>query len=159
MKELYLPLKLLHILSSTVLFGTGLGTAFSMWRARRSNDPRVIAAVTRNVVLADWVFTTPAVIIQPVTGLAMIAILGYPLTASWLVMTYVLFGIVGACWLSVVWLQLRMRDLATTASARDEPLPSDFQRCVDAWFLLGWPAFAAVIAIFALMVWKPVLWE
>lgn len=121
---MYLALKLLHILSSTVLFGTGLGTTFSMWRAQRLGDPRVVAAVARNVVLADWVCTTPAVIVQPVTGLAMMHLLGSPLTAPWLRVSVVLYGIVGACRL---------------------------------WFAPGWPAFLGVIAICALMVWKPAL--
>lgn len=158
MSEMYLALKLLHILSSTVLFGTGLGTAFSMWRAHRQGDPRVVAAVARNVVLADWVFTTPAVIVQPLTGLALIHLLGYPLTAPWLLASFVLYGIVGACWLPVVGLQLRMRRLADAAVARGEPLSGPYHRYFRLWFALGWPAFLGVIAIFALMVWKPPLW-
>ena len=158
MSDVYLTLKLLHILSSTVLFGTGLGTAFSMWRAHRQGDPRVVAAVARNVVLADWVFTTPAVIVQPLTGLALIHLLDYPPTAPWLLLTYVLYVIVGACWLPVVRLQLRMRALAEAAAARGEPLPDAYRRCFRLWFALGWPAFLGVVAIFALMVWKPAPW-
>lgn len=158
MSDVYLALKLLHILSSTVLFGTGLGTAFSMWRAHRHGDPRVVAVVARNVVLADWVFTTPAVIVQPLTGLALIHLLGYPLTAPWLLASVVLYAIVGACWLPVVGLQRRMRQLADAAVARGEPLPGPYHRCFRLWFALGWPAFLGVIAIFALMVWKPALW-
>lgn len=159
MSEWYLPIKLLHILSSTVLFGTGLGTAFSMWRAHLGGDPRVIAATSRNVVLADWVFTTPAVIVQPASGIALITILGYPPTTPWLVVTYALYVLVGACWLPVVWLQLRMNRLASVAAERGEPLPPAYHRCFSAWFALGWPAFIGVIAIFALMIWKPVLWD
>ena len=155
MSEWYMPLKLLHILSSTVLFGTGLGTAFAMWRAHLGGDPRVIAATCRNVVMADWVFTTPAVIVQPATGLAMIVILGYPLEAPWLLATYALYVLVGACWLPVVGLQLRMKELAMIAVARGEPLPAAYHRCFALWFALGWPAFLGVVAIFALMVWKP----
>ena len=159
MSEYYLPLKLLHVLSSTILFGTGLGTAFSMWRAHRGGDVRVIAAVSRQVVLADWVFTTPAVLVQPATGLALVTILGYPLDASWLIATYVLYALVGACWLPVVVLQLRIRRLAARSDQLGEPLPPAYHRCYRAWFLLGWPAFAGVVAIFALMIWKPVLWS
>jgi uncharacterized membrane protein len=158
MIEWYLPLKLLHVLSSTVLFGTGIGTAFSMWRAHAGGDPRVIAATSRNVVLADWLFTMPAVVIQPATGLALVSLLGYPLASPWLVASYALFVLVGACWLPVVWLQLRMRRLASLAVERGEPLPAAYHRCFALWFALGWPAFAGVVAIFALMVWKPALW-
>jgi uncharacterized membrane protein len=156
--DVHLTLKLLHILSSTVLFGTGLGTAFSMWRAHRHGDPRVVAAVARNVVLADWVFTMPAVIVQPLTGLALAHLLGYPLTAPWLLLSFALYGVVGACWLRVLGLQWRMRQLAEAAVASGQLLPAPYHRCFRLWFALGWPAFAGVVAIFALMVWKPVLW-
>lgn len=158
MNDSYLLLRLVHILASTVLFGTGLGTAFSMWRAQRGGDVKVIAAVTRNVVLADWVFTTPAVIVQPLSGLALVALAGHPLTAPWLVVSLILFAIVGLCWLPVVWLQLRMRDLAAAAVRDGRPLPVAYHRHFRAWFALGWPAFLGVIAIFWLMVWKPALW-
>jgi uncharacterized membrane protein len=106
--EFYLPLKLLHILSSTLLFGTGLGTAFYLWRADRSRDVAVIAEVSRNVVLADWLFTTPAVIIQPLTGLAMLHLTGIPLHTPWVAASLGLYGLIGACWLPVVWIQVRL---------------------------------------------------
>src|SRR3954452_9981662 len=64
-----LTLKWIHILSAIVLFGTGLGTAFHGLASNLSGDVRAIAVANRNVVLADWLFTTPAVIVQPVTGI------------------------------------------------------------------------------------------
>ncbi|MGQ0383250.1 MAG: DUF2269 family protein [Gammaproteobacteria bacterium] len=148
-------LELIHILSSTLLFGTGLGSTFALWRAHRTNDARVIAAVAKGVVLADWVFTTPAVIIQPATGAALVMLLGYPWTTAWLVAALILYALVGACWIPVVWLQMRMRDLAQRAADTGAPLPSQYHRCYRAWFALGWPAFAGVLAIFWLMVFKP----
>jgi uncharacterized membrane protein len=153
---MYLALKLVHILSSTVLFGTGLGTAFSMWRAHKSADARVVSAVTHNVVLADWWFTTPAVIAQPVTGFALVRLAGFPLASTWLELTLLLYFLVGACWIPVVWLQLRMRDLASRAAADGQPLPSRYHWYFKIWFLLGWPAFLSVVVIFGLMVFKPV---
>jgi uncharacterized membrane protein len=154
---MYLALKLLHILSATVLFGTGLGTAFSMWRANSSADPRVIAVVTRNVALADWLFTTPAAIVQPLTGFALVHIAGFSLSSPWLMLTLALYVFVGACWIPVVWLQLRMRDLAREAAATGQPLGPLYHRYFKIWFTLGWPAFLSVIAIFALMVFKPAI--
>ena len=151
----YPVLEFVHILSSTLLFGTGLGTAFAMWRAHRTNDARVIAAVAQGVVLADWVFTTPAVVIQPATGAALVMLLGYPWTTGWLVAALVLYGLVGACWIPVVWLQMCMRDLARQAAAAGGPLPPLYHRYYRRWFALGWPAFAGVIVIFWLMVYKP----
>ena len=148
-------IKMIHILSATVLFGTGLGTAFHMWMAHRSADVRAIATVSRNVVLADYLFTTPAVIIQPLTGVLLIWLTGTEPFALWLVVTYALYVLTGACWLPVVWLQIRVRDLARESVETDSKLPATYYGYMRTWFLLGWPAFIAVIAIFALMVAKP----
>lgn len=155
MSSTYLWIKLAHVISATVLFGTGLGTAFQMWMAHRGGDPRAVAAVARNVVIADLVFTTPAAILQPATGIVLMRLAGFDPASGWLLATYALYGLAGACWLPVVWLQIRIRDLARDAVATGRPLPDDYHRCMRAWFRLGWPAFTAVIVIFWLMLMKP----
>ena len=154
----YFLLKWIHILSAAVLFGTGLGTAFQMWTAHLTGDVRAIAAVARNVVRADFLFTTPAVVIQPLTGFLLVRLTGTDLLAPWLVAAYVLYILTGACWLPVVWLQIRIRDIASAAAADGTALPAEYRRLTRLWFALGWPAFAAVLAIFWLMVAKPALW-
>ena len=108
----YLLLKYIHILSSTLLFGTGLGTAFHGFLAFRTKDPRVVAAVGRSVVLADWLFTAPAVVIQPITGVTMAVLASVPLTQGWLALSIALYVLVGVCWLPVVWLQIQIRRMA-----------------------------------------------
>lgn len=155
--ESYFLLKLLHIVSATVLFGTGLGTAFFMWMAHRRGDVVGIAITARHVVLADWWFTTPAVVIQFVTGVILVERLSLPWTQGWLQLALALFVFVGLCWLPVVWIQWRVRDLAQAAAATGQPLPARYHRLMRWWFALGWPAFAAVLAIFWLMVRKPML--
>lgn len=154
----YLWLKWLHILSSTMLFGTGIGTAFQMWFVHLRGDVRGIAIVTRNVVLADWLFTLPAGILQPITGLALALQSGLDPTASWLVVTYALYLLAFVCWVPVVVLQIRARDLAARAVAANQPLPPDYYSAMRLWFALGWPAFIALIVIYLLMVAKPDLW-
>ena len=151
----YLVVKWLHILSSTLLFGTGLGIAFFMWMAHRRGDVRVIAGVARLVVIADAMFTAPAVLIQLTTGLWLAHRSGLSLQLHWIALALVLFVLVGACWLPVVWMQIRIRDLAMEAVARSEPLPQRYYTLMRAWFILGWPAFLGVLAIFWLMVVKP----
>lgn len=151
---LYEIVKTVHILSATVLFGTGLGTAWFMWRADRSGDAAVVVAAARNVVLADWLFTTPAIILQPLSGLWLILLAGYSPAETWLLWTYGLYLLAGACWLPVVWLQIRMRDLAAMAAASGAPLSARYRRYARLWFALGWPAFIAVILIVYLMVAK-----
>jgi uncharacterized membrane protein len=156
--DTYFLLKWAHIISSTLLFGTGLGTAFHGWMSHRSGDIRATVAVGRSVVLADWLFTAPAVVVQPLTGAAMMWMAGIPLATPWIVATLILYVFVGACWLPVVWLQIRMHRLAAEALTRDEPLPPLFHRYARYWFILGWPAFISVLAIFWLMIAKPDLW-
>jgi uncharacterized membrane protein len=156
--DLALTLKLIHLLGAAVLFGTGLGIAFFMLMAHRSRDPATIAATARMVVIADALFTATAVVVQPLSGAALAWTTGFSLWASWIVASLGLYVLVGLCWLPVVWIQLRLRDLAAKAAQTGAVLPSDYFRLYRIWFALGWPAFAGVIAIFALMTWKPVLW-
>jgi len=158
MSPFFVTLKLVHIVSATVLFGTGLGTAFQMWAADRTCDARVIAAVAANVVRADLYFTTPAIIVQPLTGFWLIHSEGFDPLTSWLVAAYALYAIAGTCWLPVVWIQIRLRNLASDALARSAALSADYHRLMRIWFALGWPAFLAVLVVFWLMVTKPIIW-
>ena len=158
MSEHYLLLKWVHVVSSTVLFGMGAGIAFFFVRANRTQDVKVIAAVSRDVVLADAVFTATAIVLQPLTGLAMVWLAGYPWNQPWMLVSIALYVVVGSCWLPVVWLQIRMRDMALAAQAAGSPLPAAYRRYYRCWFALGWPAFLGVLVIFYLMVVKPGLW-
>ena len=155
MSDLYLALKLVHILGATVLFGTGLGIAFFMFMAHRTRDPAAIAHTARIVVIADALFTASAVVLQPLTGWAMAALTGYSLFHFWIKATLVLYVFVGLCWLPVVWIQMKMRDMAAEAARNGSALPVRYHRYFAIWFWLGWPAFLGVIAIFILMLWKP----
>jgi uncharacterized membrane protein len=141
----YLWLKILHVLSATLLFGTGLGSAYYMWRAHLTGDARVVAVTARHVVAADWLLTTPTVILQPVTGLWMLHLAGIPWTQRWVLWSLALYLVAGACWLPVVWLQVRARDLAAEAVSRGAALPPRYHRYMRIWFALGWPAFLAAL--------------
>ena len=151
----YLLVKWLHVLSSTVLFGTGLGSAFYMYFTNRTREVRAIAIVARRVVIADWLFTTPTAIVQPLTGFWLVHLAGMPWTTGWILWSLVLYVVAGACWLPVVWIQIRMAKMAERAVQTGEALPQRFWRYHAAWTALGWPAFIAFIAIFFLMVVKP----
>ncbi len=152
----YLAIKWLHILSATLMFGTGFGTAFYMFFANRSGNVQAIAVVTRLVARADWWFTTPSVIIQPLSGLWMMHLAGFPLSSGWIVWSVALYLLAGACWLPVVWLQLRMRDMAAEAARDGAPLPARYWRFEKIWTALGFPAFGALLVVYWLMVHKPV---
>lgn len=158
MTNYLLTLKVIHILGATVLFGTGLGIAFFMWMANRTRDAATIAHTASIVVIADAVFTATAAILQPVSGAFLALAIGYSLWESWIVMSLALYMLVGACWLPVVWIQAEMRDLAHAAAQAGTGLPERYHRLFRIWFVLGWPAFIGVIAIFVLMIAKPALW-
>jgi uncharacterized membrane protein len=151
----YALVKTLHIVSATLLFGTGLGSAFYLWRADRSRDLAAIAFAARNVVIADWLFTLPVVVLQPLSGLWLAWYLDISLAQSWLLWSLSLYVLAGVCWLPVVWLQIRLRDMAAAALAQGEGLPRRYRVYMSVWFALGWPAFVAVLVIFYLMVAKP----
>ncbi len=151
----YLIVKWLHILSSTFLFGTGIGSAFYMLFTSLSRDVRAIAVVSRHVVLADWIFTTSTIVIQPLTGIYMIHLAGYPWTSAWIMWSFALYFLAGACWLPVVWMQLKMRDMAQVAARDGTELPAQYWRYLRLWVLLGIPAFIALVIVFWLMVAKP----
>jgi uncharacterized membrane protein len=157
MTDLYLALKLAHVIGACVLFGTGMGIAFFMWMAHRTADAAFIAATARIVIIADAVFTATAVIMQPLTGAALAHVMGFSLLEPWIGASLALYLFVGACWLPVVLIQMALRDLASAARDSGEPLPTRYHRLFRIWFILGWPAFAGVIAIFALMIAKPPL--
>jgi len=148
-------IKALHVISATVLVGTGFGSAFYKFRVDRVGDLPSIVFASTTVVLVDWLFTVPAVVIQTITGFVLVSIAGYPLTQTWLVMTFILYVITGCCWLPAVYLQIRMRNLATAAFTSGASLPEEYRRLARIWFWLGVFGFGAVLQIVGYMVVKP----
>lgn len=155
MFEWYFALKIVHVISATVLFGTGLGTAFFKWIVDRSGNLAAIRVVSERVVLADWLFTSPAVVVQPATGVALAAIPGFPVTHGWVAYGIALYAIAGMCWIPVVVLQIRMRDLARRAELAGTALEERYWRYARTWFWLGVPAFIAIVLAIGVMIVKP----
>ena len=151
----YLLLKWIHILSATILFGTGIGSAFYLFMANRRQDIAGIAFATRHVVIADWIFTTPAVVIQLVTGVALVHVTGFQFTDRWVMWGLILYGFAGVCWLPVVWMQIKMRNMARLAVENNTQLPSLYWKMNRWWVYLGCLAFSAIVVVFYLMVFKP----
>ena len=150
-------LRWLHVIGATELFGTGAGIAFFMVMAHRTGDAAVVAATARIVVIADFVFTATAVVAQPVTGVLLVRSVGYSFGEGWILASIALYLFTGAFWLPVVWMQAKMRDLAAAAVAAGMPLPARYHRLYRLWFVFGFPAFFAVLAIFWLMIARPEL--
>jgi uncharacterized membrane protein len=152
---LYFFLKYLHVIGASVLLGTGAGIAFFMLVAHRTGNAATIASVARIVVIADFLFTATAVVVQPLTGVPLAWQAGYSLWEGWIVLSIVLYLVTGALWLPVVWMQMRMRDLAFSTARDNEPLPAQYHFLFRLWFAFGFPAFAAVLGIFWLMITRP----
>lgn len=145
----YLWIKLVHIVSATVLFGTGMGTAFFMLKAYLSNSDAAMLVTSKNVVQADWLFTTPAVVVQLLTGVWLTNSLSISFSSFWFVAVISLYALVGACWIPVVWIQIRVSRLLQEGADRDS-----YRNLMRVWIALGAPAFASVLALFYLMVSK-----
>jgi uncharacterized membrane protein len=153
----YFFLKFLHVIGASVLLGTGAGIAFFMLLAHLRGNSTGVAEVARIVVIADFVFTATAVVVQPITGVLLAWSTGYSLRDGWIFWSIILYLITGAFWLPVVWMQMRMRDLAARAVQENLPLPQAYHRLFWLWFAFGFPAFGAVVGIFWLMITRPQL--
>lgn len=148
-------IRLAHVIGATVLLGTGAGIAFFMVVARQTENPVLIAHVSGTVVIADTLFTATAAIFQPITGYLLAKSIGWPLTEGWVFLSLMLYVFTGLFWLPVVWIQIRLRDIARLAAKDNTSLPPQWFRLYRIWFACGFPAFFAVIGIFWLMLMKP----
>jgi len=145
----------LHVIGACVLLGTGAGIAFFMLMAHRTERPVIIAHTLSIVVIADALFTAVAAVMQPVSGIGLAWMTGWSLSEGWIILSVVLYLVVGAFWLPVVWIQIKLRDLARQAEEADMPLPQAYFRLFRVWFYCGFPAFFAMLVIVWLMLMRP----
>jgi uncharacterized membrane protein len=157
--ELIFLWKFVHVLGACVLLGAGLGIAFFVFAANHTHHPGVIAVTLRIAALANLVFIIVGMVVLPLSGWELARAIGFfPLDEYWIVLSFYLYLFVLLCWLPVVFILFRMRNLAREAAMTTKALPSEYRRLFVLWFCLGWPALAAVVAIFVLMVWQPHVW-
>ncbi|KQU79705.1 hypothetical protein ASD12_13905 [Mesorhizobium sp. Root102] len=150
-------LRWVHVVGATVLFGTGAGIAFFMLMAQRTARADLVAHVAGTVVIADTIFTATAVVVQPISGVLLARVSGWPLSEGWIVLSLLLYVVTGLFWLPVVWIQIQIRNLARQAATENRPLPAEEKRLFRIWFACGFPAFSAVLAILWLMVTRPAI--
>ncbi|HLL27733.1 MAG TPA: DUF2269 domain-containing protein [Xanthobacteraceae bacterium] len=153
----YLVLKFLHVIGTAVLLGTGAGIAFFLLLAHRTGRAEIVTAVARIVVVADFLFTATAVVAQPVTGILLARELGFSLRETWIALSMLLYLFTGALWIPVIFMQIKMRNLAEAAARKGRALPPEYHRLFRLWFAFGFPAFGAVLAIIWLMIAKPAM--
>ena len=145
----------LHVIGATVLLGTGAGIAFFALMAHLSKNVGAVAHTMSIVVIADTIFTATAAIVQPITGIWLASIVGWPLSEGWIVVSIGLYVFIGIFWLPVVWIQIKMRNLAQTSLQNGEGLSNEYHRYFKIWFTCGIPAFLAILVIFWLMLARP----
>ena len=129
--------------------------AYFMWMASRSNQPIVIYNTARYVVIADRCFTTPAIVIQFVSGVLLMLSLGYSFSSPWFYSVIGLFIFIGACWIPVVFIQYRICNITSACIDKDH-LPEEFNQLMRYWTILGCLAFSAIILLFYIMVLQPI---
>jgi uncharacterized membrane protein len=142
-------------MSATILFGTGLGIAFFFYCANKQKNLLTRFFAARTTVFADYCFTLPAVVLQPLTGFWLIVYYGYRWNETWLIITYVIYIIAGLCWVPVVLIQIKLKSILKNCIETESSLPDRYHRLFHLWFLLGWPAFIGLVFVFFLMVFKP----
>jgi uncharacterized membrane protein len=151
----YFLVKYLHVIGAIVILGTGAGIAFFMLMAHRSGDAAFIARTAATVVIADMLFTLAAVILQPVTGGLLMMLSSTSFAECWLATSLVLYALAGLFWIPVIFMQIEMRDLASAAAARGQPLPPRYFSLFRRWVWFGIPGFGSVMIILWLMIAKP----
>lgn len=150
----YEIVKLIHLLSMLLLLGIGSGSAFYKYITDKKGSLEAIVFINKQVVLADWLFTTPSAIIQPLSGIALAHLLGYSLTTPWILYSIILFIFSGVLWLGAVYLQIKMRDISIGSLEQKQTLPPLYYRYAKIWFLLGIPSFLAMFSVMLLMVFR-----
>lgn len=154
--DFYTIIKTIHVISATILFGTGIGIAFFFFLPHlRQNDVTARLAAAKMTVTADFLFTLPAVIAQPLTGAWLVWKGGFDWADYWLVMTYALYVVAGLCWVPVVLIQIRLKQMLEAQAVGTTIDQRAYERLFHWWFILGWPAFGGLVFIFFLMVAKP----
>ncbi len=148
----YPLLKLIHIISATIMIGTGLGSAFYLYFTYKKGQVSTVKEVLKLVVTADTIFTTPSVVIQFITGLLLSNLLGFTYTNWFWVVLSVSF-VVLILWVRAALIQLKLKKILD----KEKSLTVQFHRLMKIWFYLGVPSFLGAVYIYYLMVYKDFL--
>jgi uncharacterized membrane protein len=143
-----------HITSLILLLGVGGGSAFYKFMADRSGNIEVIVHTNKMVVLADWIFTIPSALLQPLTGVMLMNLLNISFWTPWLFGSIILYAFAGLLWLIAVYLQICMKRMAVKVQKEKGFLGENYFKLVKYWTVLGIFSFLAMAGILVLMVFK-----
>ena len=150
--DLYEFIKIIHVISSTVVLGVGVGVAYFIFSDYRNDDRESLRIVVSHAARADWVLTMPAVVVQFLTGLWLTANLGIPYGSAWFIAVNALFILIGFSWLSLVKQHKHIEALAGQGAGAD---PDEYARTMRLWMRDGLVTTGIVVIIFVLMTAKP----
>ena len=155
MLNLIFAIKFVHVLAAAAMLGTALAVALFMLVADRSGNVSVIAVTARFAVLVELMVMIPALALQPISGLPLASAVGVTLGEFWIMLSLLIYGLIVAGWLAVLVLEIRIRDLTQEAVLAGVPLPESYYGMFRLYTVLVWPTLAAMILVFALMIWQP----
>jgi len=154
--DLIFAVKFVHVVAAAAMFGAWLALAVFMQLAHRSGNIAVVALTARFVVSVELIVMIAAMVLQPITGFALAGVIGLSVPDEfWIVVSLVLYGLVAVGWLAVLGIEFRIRKLTRQAALDAVPLPDAYRRLFRFHSLLVWPTLAAMVALFALMIWQP----
>jgi len=151
MATISLILKLIHI--SAAITAVGSNITYGVWNARIGSEPSHASFALKGIKFLDDRIANPSYGILFLTGLILIFV-GHWGPALWLIVAIVLFVVVAALGFGVFTPllrdQIKLADAGETASA-------DFMRLARRSRALGPILGILVLAILAMMVFKPTL--
>jgi uncharacterized membrane protein len=155
MLNLIFAIKFVHVLAAAAMFGTALAVALFMVLADRSGNVSVIAVTARFAVVVELMVMIPALALQPISGFPLASAVGLTLGEFWIMLSLLIYALIVAGWLAVLVLEIRIRDLTQEAVLAGLPLPEAYLGMFRLYTVLVWPTLAAMIVVFALMIWQP----
>ena len=156
MIDVILALKFVHVLFAAIMFGAWLAAACFMVFARRSGNTSVVALVSLFVVRIELFVVAPAMVLQPITGFPLEAVIGLSNVDNfWIDSSIVLYAIVVLAWLGALRVEFVIRRMARQASLGGTKLGKDYRRLFRIWSGLAALIFAGLVLLYLLMIWQP----
>ena len=147
--ELFLPLKLLHILS--VIVAVGANVTYQAWLSYAGRDSTRLVFAIEGVRQLDRRIANPAYILVLISGILMLLTGQYSADAGWVRLGFGLYVAVAIVGIAVFAPAIR-RQLSLAASAPTSP---EYEAIAQRTRLLGWFTTLVVFLIVWLMVIKP----
>ncbi|MDQ0115862.1 DUF2269 family protein [Paenibacillus harenae] len=145
----------LHLLGVLLMAGNIITAAFWKIRADLAGNPIVIHQAAKNVMIADYAFTIPGLVMIIVSGGAMASESGVTWTGiNWLTLSLILLSVTGIIWLAIL-IPLQRKMIRSSADGiKTGTISAEYRRASRQWAIYGVAATLLPIIILYLMVMK-----